>query len=107
MIAEISIKYSAISPGLSSRICNTYIEAISQSKSLVVAYGGIIGLGALGISAVESVLLERIALIGNILDESVRKLGSNKSSQDVYQEHHLAIMKCKEALLLGLGQFIL
>ena len=108
LIAEISLKYSTISPGLSSRICNTYVEAISQSKSLIVMFGGIIGLGALGIAAVESVLLERVGLIENALKLAADKLLEVKKTAKTenFHEQQLAIIKCKEALLIGFGKFL-
>lgn len=111
MIAEISLKYSNISPGLSARICNTYLEAISQPKSLIVVFGGIVGLGALGIAAVESVLLERIAAVEQVLDQGRQKIEDARRNGsltvDALFEQNLAIIKCREALLVGLGECIL
>jgi hypothetical protein len=72
-----------IFPDLHARICKTFIEAISQKSSLSTIYGGIMGLGCLGISVIKTVLVPQL----NIIHET---LESKKNEIDLLKKEILA-----------------
>jgi len=60
-IARICVKYCQQFPDLQSRVCKTYLEALGSDKSLNTVFGAIVGMSALGVVVVNSLLVPRLS----------------------------------------------
>jgi hypothetical protein len=65
---------------LHARICKTYIEAVNQKASLSTIYGGIIGLGSLGINVIKTILLSQLSAIHETLEMKIQEIESLKKA---------------------------
>eukprot|EP01040_Poterioochromonas_malhamensis_P003782 gene3782-4040_t len=129
LIADLAQKYNANFPDLHARICKTFIDAVSQKSSLSTIYGGVIGLGSLGVSVIKTVLLPQLPDIHQTLlaktaeIESVkanssyfshdvseggkkRKFDSVEKQREYLRETELGLSMCREGLKTVLGQYI-
>jgi hypothetical protein len=136
LISFICVKYSEQFPDLQARICKTFIDALSDDKSLTAVYGGIMGLSCLGHSVIKSLLLPHVGRISNriskqqidndikknvssnnlenISSSKINRKGNDLSGNEIikdnikYQtENEIAAQKCREALLYSLGKYII
>lgn len=98
------LMFSSISPDLHARICKTYYEAISQKKSLTVAYGGVVGIKALGAAVVRSLLLPNLSSLTELVDISKASLSGNGCmTDDKLLEVRLGIDMVRDAVRQTLG----
>jgi hypothetical protein len=72
--------FSPSFPDLHARICKTYIEAVNQKASLSTIYGGIIGLGSLGINVIKTILLSQLSAIHETLEMKIQEIESLKKA---------------------------
>lgn len=135
LISFICVKYSEQFPDLQARVCKTFIDALSDDKSLTAVYGGIVGLSSLGHTVIKSLLLPHIGRISNRIskqqiDNDIKKNLSNNNLEKINSKHNkkgndlsgneiikdnikypteneIASLKCREALLYSLGKYII
>ncbi len=98
--------FSVISPDLHSRICKTYFEAITQRKSLNVAYGGVAGINALGSPVVRSLLLSNLPSLTDLVNsynDTLKGVGCEIYEQEKKHELRLSVEMLREIVRQTLG----
>jgi hypothetical protein len=90
---------------LHARICKTYFEAISQQKSLTVAFGGVAGINALGSPVVRSLLLWNLSNLASLIDSSKLSMEQSDCTNDKLLETRLGIDMLKDVIRQTLGKY--
>jgi hypothetical protein len=90
---------SVLSPDLYPRLCKTYLEAITQKKSWNVAYGGVVGISALGPAVVRSLLLDNLGALKELI--STTQVSTDTSGKIVNTADDLEMLK--DAVCQALG----
>jgi transcription initiation factor TFIID subunit 6 len=129
VIVQICRKYSELFPDFQARFCKTYVDALTlsltavvkgkdkekdsekQLSSLATMYGGLVGLTALGHSAVRSLILPRTQKLLERLNLAVGTSGNGKTSGNIMKNQNLkdrenAAEKCRSAILHALGAYM-
>mmetsp|Transcript_2881 Transcript_2881/g.3014 ORF Transcript_2881/g.3014 Transcript_2881/m.3014 type:complete len:454 (+) Transcript_2881:205-1566(+) len=117
VVASACRKYSVLFPDLQARVCKTYVDALilslnttskgkdnkekdveKQTSVLGTMYGGIVGIQALGHTAIRSLLLPKVQLLLEKLSSLNNKLMSGKESP---------ADRCLSALVHTLGMYMI
>jgi hypothetical protein len=113
------MKYSSYFPDLQGKICKTYLDGLSDEKALTVIYGAMVGLSALGSTAIQSLILPNIGKISARLEKEkekvttsqfIRKRNDDVKSQIIQKKNNeklIAIERCRQVLLHVLGRYMI
>lgn len=92
VVSIICSKYTVFIPDLTARICKTYIDCFQSHRELTTAFGGIVGLSALGYSFVHSALLPKLKDLRALLEAARGKLKSTEKDVSVVAPGAVAIV---------------
>lgn len=133
LVANIVTRYGESFTDLYARVCRTYLDAISldatqpvSSAQLCTLYGGIVGLEALGVATVQSLLVPALPGLRPLLAESLPKsedameevdnfesqvdVGGKRKRTSVspFVEQHPSdeLLQCRDAVRQALGGLI-